>query len=643
MKTQAVKGFLIISSIVLALFVLFYLSKNPLPPYPQPPQSPQLAQFDKFKSDEEFKEYFEKSQSAGYASNIGLMKATGARTDIAEISAPAPDRVSQTNVQVAGIDEPDIVKTDGKEIYFSSEMRYRIQPIVPLLQEKSAIMPPRETNAQTLAIKAFPPTDLKKDSTIDKSGNLLLSGNILMVFDADKIYGYDVKNPSKPDRKWQIDLKDNVQIIGTRLYNNKVYFIAKKYLGGVPRCPVEILSNPTRCFDIYHPAVDTEADSIYTAVKFDTQSGTVENVLSFTGSENSTTVYMSKNSLYSTYYYSGDTITFLINFFSENSSLFPSSVLEKIKKLNSYDISQGSKLNELTTIISKFQNSLDEDERLKFENNLNNKMTDYQKAHLRDLGKTGIVKIDLDSMEISAHGAVPGKTLNQFSLDEYENNLRIATTIGEGWWGFGFGGRAETANDVYVLDKNLKTIGSVIDLGLTERIYSARFINDKGYLVTFRQTDPFYVLDLSNPRSPKKAGELKIPGFSSYLHPLDKNIILGVGMESGKVKLSLFDVSNPSNPNELDKYNLDDYWTEVSNNHHAFLEDQNHEIFFLPGSKGAYIFSYKNSKLELVKTLADHQTKRALYINDYLYIITDKDIVVFLENTWEKINQIPLN
>lgn len=640
MKTQLVKGFIILSSVILAGIVLFYLSKNPLPRESREQPREKWGQFEKFKSDQEFIDYLSRSESQ-ISTDQTMLKSTGSVSEMSapgiNSAAPAPDRVSQTNVQVIGIDEPDIVKTDGKEIYLSSQARYKIQP-VPIIQEKSAIMPPREINAQTLLINV---SGLKKDSQIDKSGNLLLFENILMVFENNKISGYDVKNPSSPEKKWQIDLKDNVQIVGTRLYNNKVYFIAKKYLGGTPRCPIEILPNSIRCMDIYHPTIDSQADSAYVAVRFSPQDGNIEKTISFVGSASSTTVYMSKNFLYSTYQYSGDTISFFINFLSENSDLFPVSTLDKIKKLNSYDISQNSKQTELNTILNNYQNFLGDDEKLKFENNLNNKMTAYQKAHIRDLGQTGIVKIDLDSMDIAAHSSVPGNLLNQFSLDEFENNLRVATTVGNNF-GF-FGSRSESANDVYVLDNNLKIIGSVTDLGLTERIYSARFIMDKGYLVTFRQTDPFYVLDLSNPRSPKMSGELKIPGFSSYLHPISKNIILGVGSENNKVKISLFDVSNSSNPIELDKYNLGDYWTEVSNNHHAFLQDPDHKIFFMPGSKGAYIFSYQNNKLSLVKTLADYQTLRALYINDFLYIITEDLITVLSENTWEKVTSLSLN
>jgi uncharacterized secreted protein with C-terminal beta-propeller domain len=290
--------------------------------------------------------------------------------------------------------------------------------------------------------------------------------------------------------------------------------------------------------------------------------------------------------------------------------------------------------------LEKYKSSLEEDERRRVENEFQNRISDYAKEKRRDLEKTGILKIDLESFEIKAHGEIPGKILNQFSLDEYKNYLRIATTVGENSWIFGRWIGGESANDVYVLDKNLKVVGSVKDLGLTERIYSARLIEDKGYLVTFRQTDPFYVLDLSNPEKPELKGQLKIPGYSSYLHPITKDKILGIGKEGWQVKISLFDVSDPENPKELDKYILDESWSDILNTHHAFLLDSKHQIFFLPGSRGGYIFSYKDNKLELKRAVSEISAKRAIYINDYLYIIGENKIVVLNELNWEKIKEL---
>ena len=135
-------------------------------------------------------------------------------------------------------------------------------------------------------------------------------------------------------------------------------------------------------------------------------------------------------------------------------------------------------------------------------------------------------------------------------------------------------------------------------------------------------------------------GELKIPGYSSYLHPISKDIILGIGKENQQVKLSLFNVASLENPKEIDKYLLDESWSEVLSTHHAFLLDKKHNIFFLPGSKGGYIFSYESNKLKLVKAISQISAKRALFINDYLYIIGDDKITIINEIDWEKVNEL---
>jgi uncharacterized secreted protein with C-terminal beta-propeller domain len=269
--------------------------------------------------------------------------------------------------------------------------------------------------------------------------------------------------------------------------------------------------------------------------------------------------------------------------------------------------------------------SLDRDERLKFENEYWNRLSDYQKKHKRELEKTEIVKVSLDLRPLST-GEVPGRLLNQFSLDEYNGYLRVATTVSD-------------TNDLYILNGNLKIVGKILDYGESERIYAVRFIGDKGYIVTFRQTDPLFVMDLSNPTKPEIKGELKIPGYSSYLHPISNDLLLGVGKEGAYVKISLFDVSNPENPVEKDKYTLKEYWSDILNTHHAFLLDSKHEVFFLPGGNGGYIFSYADG-IELVKAV-ENPAIRAIYIDDYMYIIGEK-IVVIDENTWKTENELDL-
>ncbi len=167
--------------------------------------------------------------------------------------------------------------------------------------------------------------------------------------------------------------------------------------------------------------------------------------------------------------------------------------------------------------------------------------------------KTQIYKFDIRNFDVKYLGnaTVNGTALNQFSMDEYNGYLRIATTTGN--WG------DSLTNQVYVLDNSLQIVGEIIGIAKGETIKSVRFTGDTGYVVTFEQTDPLFVIDLADPNNPVIKGELKIPGFSAYLHPAGDGLLLGVGVvgdengQNGGMKISLFDVSDPQNPVECDK------------------------------------------------------------------------------------------
>ncbi|MGH3650770.1 MAG: beta-propeller domain-containing protein [Acidimicrobiia bacterium] len=176
-----------------------------------------------------------------------------------------------------------------------------------------------------------------------------------------------------------------------------------------------------------------------------------------------------------------------------------------------------------------------------------------------------------------ASGSVDGHLLNQFTMDEHDGMLRVASTTTPNWWGSG----PESESKVTVLREigdSLVPIGEVDGLGKTEQIYSVRFMGDTAYVVTFRQTDPLYTLDLSDPRRPEVVGELKIPGYSAYLHPVGEGLLLGVGQDAtddGRIRgtqVSIFDVSDLSDPVRLDTYTLGEGTnSQIEYDHHAFL------------------------------------------------------------------------
>ena len=200
-------------------------------------------------------------------------------------------------------------------------------------------------------------------------------------------------------------------------------------------------------------------------------------------------------------------------------------------------------------------------------------------------------------------GEVPGTILNQFAMDEENNYFRIATTTGEMWRTDEF----TSKNNVYILDQNLQTVGKIEDIAPGETIYSARFMGDRGYLVTFKNVDPFFVLDLKDPTAPAILGALKIPGFSDYLHPYDENHIIGFGKETVELsqstgqgilprspmvttayyqglKLAVFDVTDVTQPVEKFKTIIGDRGTdsEVLRNHKALLFDKEKGLISFP-------------------------------------------------------------
>ena len=607
-----------------------------------------------FTSEQEFRNYFKDTEQ-----NISLVQETadigttegfqGNKTmDLMPSGvSEEPGRVSTTNVQVAQIDEADIVKTDGKDIFVSNNEPVFMEMEEPFRDDldmtssvsESMIYPPPGNTQNTDIVNAFPPDTLSKIGSIEKAGDIYLSDNTLVVITNNTFFGYDVSDRKNPKEKWQFSLDERQQLVTTRLYNNEIYIVSRAFANSGTPCPIPLTGSISiNCTRIYRPDIQVPSDSTFTIMKLNIDSGKSIDDFSFVGSSGITVVYMSPDAIYTTFTYYTDILDFFLDFFTEEGKdLISDDVMKKLDELAKLDLSSQAKMAEYTFLLKEYMMNLDPDEVLRIENELQNRLDNYSAKRVRELEQSGIVSIDTKNLDLLASGNVPGRPLNQFSLDSYEGKLRIATTVGQG----NFQG-TDSLNDVYVLDEKLNKTGEVLGLGEGETIYSVRFIEDKGYVVTFKQIDPFYVLDLSNSNDPKLAGELKIPGYSSYLHPIDKDTILGVGMEESKVKLSLFDVSDPYNPKEKSKYLLDEYWTDVLETHHAFLLDDKFEVFFIPGSKGGYIFSHENDELKLKKSVSGITARRALFIDDYLYVVGNTKIIVLDELNWERVNELVL-
>ena len=215
---------------------------------------------------------------------------------------------------------------------------------------------------------------------------------------------------------------------------------------------------------------------------------------------------------------------------------------------------------------------------------------DASRAEILDESATGLHAFSTEKAGETSYvgsGEVPGYLLNQWSLSEHEGTLRVATTSMPPW-----NSSARSSSAVRTLqerDGRLVQIGEVGGLGKGERIYAVRYMGDTGFVVTFRQVDPLYTLDLSDPAKPRVVGELKVPGYSAYLHPLGDALLLGVGQDAtaeGRrtgVQVSLFDVSKLAEPVRLDQYAVGgDSWTAVENDHKAFLWWAPEKLAMLP-------------------------------------------------------------
>ncbi len=293
---------------------------------------------------------------------------------------------------------------------------------------------------------------------------------------------------------------------------------------------------------------------------------------------------------------------------------------------------------------------------------------------------THIYKFSIEdgSVQFSHTGEVPGTPLNQFSLDEDKGYFRIATTVNY-WTAEGDNWQNRSWNNLYTLDDTMQVKGKLEHLAEGERIYSARFMGNKAYLVTYEQVDPLFVIDLSAPAEPKLLGALKIPGFSNYLHPYDETHLIGLGQETVAsttgglptvkgLKLSLFDVTDPVHPEEL--HNLviggKGSYSPAAYDHKAFWFDKNRKLLGFPieetdGSRdyaadewpgrvfqGAQIYQVsldegfvkKGAVTHLEDKPADydwyHYVQRLLTIGDHLYTLSDARLRV---NSLKNFNQ----
>ena len=491
--------------------------------------------------------------------------------------ATAEGDVSGTNAQVAGVDELDIVKTDGAHVYVASADKVLIVRATP-------------ANAMEVVgtIDARTATGGRLESAW-VTGLFLADGNAIVVVSGWEavdqaltrpswdvgfwypgvgmtyVAAFDVSDAGNPALVWSRGVSGTPNT--ARLADGHAYVVVVDW---IPRSEEAYLT-PTRCVEgacapmavtsIWYDPRSSEAGAVTHVLAARLADGEGE-VLSVLGGAAST-VYMSRTSLYLS--------------------------------------------------VTKWEGGFAGDENL----------------------WTTIHKVSVEGLDLRpvAAGDVPGTLLNQWALDESDGRLRVATTSG-GW--------QEPTNGVYVLDGDLAVLGALEGIAPTERIFASRYVGDTLYLVTFRRIDPLFVIDLSVPANPRVVGELEVPGFSAYLHLYADGRLVGVGQENGAVKVSLFDVSDPARPAELDAHVLPlQSWSPALWDHKAVLADPADGLLVLPvdvwawdtdgkmSASGAYVFDVAAEGIALRGMVFHEQggVQRALYIGDVLYTLSGTALI----------------
>lgn len=290
----------------------------------------------------------------------------------------------------------------------------------------------------------------------------------------------------------------------------------------------------------------------------------------------------------------------------------------------------------------------------------------------RGFTQTCIRKLSYDDGKITPIGQtrIDGTLNNSYSIDEYDGYLRMVVTLDSGSSNVmplvedlivssdeAAVEESATYNSLYILDENLTEVSRIENLAPDEQVYSARFMGDAGYFVTYRQMDPLFSVDLSDPENPEILGELKIPGFSEYLHPYGEGLLLGIGMDvdetgtvTNGVKVSMFDISDPTNVQEVEKYVIEDaFSTDVSYNYKAALVDAEENLIgfmaYCDGGAEYYVFSYEDDGFvcELEKNMLGYNSNvRGIYAGDRFYIVTANTVESFALDSFDKIDDVVL-
>lgn len=553
-------------------------------------------------------EAYRKSSAWGVTNSLSVEDSSAGGWGAVAPSGASQEEVSQnsdysaTNVQVEGVDEGDIMKTDGNYIYTANGNNVLLIDAIPA--EEMHILAEINLSYTPLGIYV--------------SGNkLAIYGNnysIHALKDYEKISSkrntnyteleiYDISDKGNPKKEKSYSFEGNYQesrVIGDYLY--MITVTSPVYLYYDEKQPVpyvledgEVLA-PSNVPSVYYfdfPYTDQNFTSVAAVNIMNTGEDLQNSTYVLDGNQNN--IYVSENNIYVTF----------SKYVSEEELLVEASReiiiprldakdrerISEIESAKSYVLSGSEKSSKISAIFEKYYSSLDSNDRESLNEEIDASVKAKYKKISSEMQKTVIHKIGIDkgSLNYKNFGEVSGRVLNQFAMDESDGYFRIATTVDSSWTRFVE--NTKSYNNLYILDADMKKVGSVEDIAEGEQIYSVRFMQNRAYMVTFRRTDPLFVIDLKDPARPEILGKLKVPGYSTYLHPYDENLLIGLGKnadedgrETGGVKLSLFDATEVENPKEIDTYILGGTGTEsvALSDHKAFLFSKEKNLLVIP-------------------------------------------------------------
>jgi len=624
------------------------------------------------------------SESGGVAQSAAPMPTDGA----SKVESGGAD-YSTTNVQVANVDEPDYLKNDSKYVYIVSQNTLSIIDAYPAEDAKLILKIALDIESQYIQ-------------------NMFLNEDRLVIFyngqsDDEIIPQFDFvprRSYSSVTHALIVDVsdKENPTILkdysidgnfrDARMIGDYAYFVTNSNVDHqYPRLPV-IMEDSVRIMTpeaFYFDNVEQFSNfNTLTAINiFDDTINSETFLMGYTGS-----FYVSENNFYLTYqqnmpfgFYENSSRD---RFFDVVVPLLPKSIQDEIKLIENSEVDSAStQWNAISELMQKSYNEMNKKDKEELFDKIRDALNEYDRKIQEETRKTIIhkISIDEDKIEYVAKGTVPGRLLNQFSMDENGDRFRVATTneIYTQYEG------TIRSNAVYVLNEQLEIVGELEEIAPDESIFSTRFMGDRLYMVTFQQIDPFFVIDLSSD-TPKILGELKIPGFSNYLHPYDEEHVIGVGrdtkeIENGRVqqlgiKIALFNVADVNNPKVLDDIIIGDSSTqsEALHNHKAFFFDKSREILSIPISadiesldvttsskmfapehnrwSGFYVFDLNKSDGISTKGTITHSDSdsryygmnnaRTFYIEDVLYTSSQGYLKMNSFDELDEINSIKL-